>query len=92
MPLTIDEARRLGSAKLGVAQSVFDKALQHAKDIAQRPQDVGPLALAMAIMGIAKVRDPKEIESEMVDALQLIDKAEKEWRMEMAVGSLGKTH
>lgn len=90
MPLTIDEARRLGSEKLGIAQPLFDKCLGHAQDMVMReggkPADLGPLTLALALMGASKSYETEDIQGEMVDALQLIDKAEKEWRMEMQIG------
>jgi hypothetical protein len=92
MPLTIDEARRLGSAKLGIAQPVFDKALERGRALSERPQDTGPLTLALALLGTSGVKDLTDIQGEMMDAFEIISKAESEWRMEMAVGSLGVKH
>jgi hypothetical protein len=39
------------------------------------------MTLALAIMGVAKATDPKELSGELTDALALVSKAEREWRM-----------
>lgn len=93
MPLTVDEARQLGSEKLNIPPGVFNNALTAAGDMVQRPEDLGPLALCLALLRASRAFDPEELQSEMVDAFQLIDKAEKEWRMERAIGiKAGRRH
>jgi hypothetical protein len=82
MPLTVTEARQLGQAKLNIDTGLFDRSLQAAKDMDARPQDLGPLTLALALMGVAKAVDPEDLTGELTDALKLVSQAETEWELE----------
>lgn len=83
MRMTVEEARQIGESQLRIDRPLFEKALEGARNSeGMRQEDLGPMALVIAIMGIAKVnpRDPG-FAAEMTDALALIDKAEKTWRL-----------
>ena len=84
--MTLNEARRIGADKLKLHGDVMDKALEVAKKMEVKPEHAGPMMLALAIMGVAKATDPEELSGELTDALSLVSKAEKEWRMEQTVG------
>jgi hypothetical protein len=83
MRMTVEEARQIGETMLRIDRELFEKSLDAARRAeGMRPQDLGPMTLVVAIMGVSKVnpRDPG-FAAEMTDALALIDKAEKTWRM-----------
>lgn len=79
--LTIQEARQLGAERLRIAPDVFNRSVEIAKEMDARHQDIGVVALALSIMGVAGVTEKKGMEDEFASALQLISMAEKEWRM-----------
>jgi hypothetical protein len=93
--LTLKEAHELGKTKLGITDDLFNTCVQKARRVqGMRPGDLSIMSLAFALMGLAKV-DVKNIDSfqrELTDALSLIAKAEKEWRMEQALGARGRLH
>lgn len=83
MRMTVEEARQIGEAMLRIDRQLFEKSLDAARKVEEmRPQDLGPMTLAIAILGISKV-DPRDegLAAEMTDAFALIDKAETTWRM-----------
>lgn len=83
MRMTVEEARQIGEAMLRIDRQLFEKSLDAARKVEEmRPQDLGPMSLVLAIMGISKVNPRDEgFAAEMTDALALIDKAETTWRM-----------
>lgn len=83
MRMTIEEARQIGEAMLRIDRQLFEKSLDAARRVEEmRPQDLGPMTLAIAILGISKVNPHDEgLAAEMTDALALVDKAETTWRM-----------
>lgn len=83
MRMTVEEARQIGEAMLRIDRQLFEKSLDAARKVEEmRPQDLGPMTLVLAIMGISKVNPRDEgFAAEMTDALALIDKAETTWRM-----------
>lgn len=85
MRMTVEEARQIGEAMLRIDRQLFEKSLDAARKVEEmRPQDLGPMTLVLAIMGISKVNPRDEgFAAEMTDALALIDKAETTWRMMM---------
>lgn len=84
--MTIGEARRIGQEKLGLRPELFNKAHKAAQQMDVLPQHLGPMTLALALLGVAKATDKKEMAGELTDALSLVSKAEKEWRMEQLAG------
>jgi hypothetical protein len=90
MRMTIEEARQIGTAMLKVDRDLFDKSLEAARKVdGMRQEDLGPMSLVLAVMGVSKVNpnDPG-IERELGDALDLIDKAEKAWRLQQKAGRI----
>lgn len=83
MRMTVEEARQIGEAMLRIDRQLFEKSLDAARKVEEmRPQDLGPMTLVLAIMGISKVNPRDEgFAAEMTNALALIDKAETTWRM-----------
>jgi hypothetical protein len=83
MRMTVEEARQIGEAMLRIDRQLFEKSLDAARKVEEmRPQDLGPMTLVLAILGISKVNPRDEgFAAEMTDALALIDKAETTWRM-----------
>lgn len=83
MRMTIEEARQIGEAMLRIDRQLFEKSLEAARKAeGMRKEDLGVMSLVIAIMGISKVNPRDEgFASEMTDALALIDKAEKQWRL-----------
>ena len=89
--MTVGEARQLGAAKLNVDRELFDACFRVAQRLdGARAQDMGPVTLALAVMGAAKAQDSDELENELGDALDLVGMAEKEWRLELSVGGRGR--
>lgn len=86
MSMTIQEARAVGASKLRIPPELFRRALSAAKGMeGMRVEDLGPMALALALMGISEAhKSSDQLENELTDALQVVAKAENEWRMEMA--------
>lgn len=83
MPLTIEQARRLGEAKLRIDRDIFDFAANVADEMEISGDARGPMILAIAILKLSRVDIRSEaLQSEMTDALALVDKAEKQWRLE----------
>ena len=81
--MTLNEARAIGASKLNIPDGLFKKCVEAAHEMAVDGRHLGPMALALGIMGIAKATDAAEIEGELTDALALVSKAEKEWRMDL---------
>ena len=83
MRMTVEEARQIGEAMLRIDRQLFEKSLEAARKAeGMRQEDLGPMTLVVAIMGISKVNPRDEgFAAEMTDALALIDKAEKQWRL-----------
>jgi len=84
--MTIAEARHLGQSKLGIDQTLFKKCQQAAQEMGVRAQDMGPMTLAIGVMGIAKV-DKEEVHDELSMALELVAKAEKSFKLELKARS-----
>lgn len=83
MPMTINDARQIGESKLRISRPLFDKSFELAKRMGVRPQDLGPMTLALAILGVVKAnKSDRGLEAEMHDALVLVSRAETEWNME----------
>ncbi len=83
MRMTIEEARQIGEAMLRIDRQLFEKSLEVARKVEEmRPQDLGVMTLAIAILGVSRVNPRDEgFAAEMTDALAVIDKAEKQWRL-----------
>lgn len=83
MRMTIEEARMIGESMLKVDRELFATVLEIAKRVdGMRKDDLGPMTLALAIMGASKVNPRDEgMARELTDALTVVDKAEKEWRL-----------
>jgi len=79
--MNMNEAVQIGTEILQLPKKVIAKAHAVAKEMAVDPRHLGPMTLALAIMGVAKATDPKELSGELTDALALVSKAEREWRM-----------
>lgn len=87
MPMTLSEARQVGAEKLKITRPLFDRALEAAKAMKVRPQDLGPMTLALALMGVVKANtSDRGLEAELTDALAVVSKAETEWSMERRFG------
>ena len=83
MRMTVEEARQIGESMLKVDRDLFIKVLEIAKGMEDmRKEDLGPMTLALAIMGASKV-DPRDegVAKELTDALAVVNKAEREWRL-----------
>lgn len=80
--LSLIDARRIATFKLSWDQKFFNKCKSAADEMGVASEHMGPMVLALGIMGLAKV-DKKEMEGELTDALALVAKLEKEWRLEM---------
>lgn len=81
--MDVATARAIGLRKLSMDAKLFRKCLDAAKEMDVRPKDLGPMALAIGIMGLAKAGAEREkIEGELTDALALVARAEREWRLE----------
>jgi len=83
--LKIDEAYAVGRHKLNLTADVIDKAREAAQEMDVKPAHMGPMVLALAIMGVAKAVDPEELSGELTDALALVSRAEAEWRQDQIV-------
>ena len=92
MPLTPNEARELGMSKLNITPELFAKCFEVAREMGVTGMDLGPMTLALAKMGVARAFDPREMESEMYDALALVSRAENEWRLEKQHDGIGRQH
>lgn len=86
--MTLQEAQMIGQSKLSMDDRLFTKCFQAAKEMPDmKPEHLPPMTLALGIMGYAKAHaEPEKIASELTDALALVAKAEREWRMEQVVG------
>lgn len=82
MPLTEKEARALGKARLRVDDRMFNFAANVAKDAGIRPADMWPMVLAIAVLKLSKAEKSAMLGGELTDALQLVSKAEVDWRLE----------
>lgn len=80
--MTLAEARMIGQRKLGIEKGLFDKCKAAAREMGVAPEHMGPMTLALGIMGYAKA-DKQNMEGELTDALALVAKAEREFRLEM---------
>ena len=61
MRMTVEEARQIGEAMLRIDRQLFEKSLDAARKVEEmRPQDLGPMTLVLAIMGISKVNPRDE--------------------------------
>lgn len=83
--MNINEARQIGESKMRIRPEVFSKAMEVAKEMGVVPQHMGPMALALAFMGVSKAHKSEDMTAELTDALALVSKAENEWRMERAM-------
>lgn len=86
--LTIEEARELGAKKLRIDQGLFDRSVKAARQMQVRPEDMGPMTLALAILGVSKAHKGDSMARELTDALELVARVENEWRMELRHGPL----
>lgn len=86
--LTLQEAYQVGATKLKLTKDVITKASEVAQEMDVKPQHMGPMTLAFAIMGVAKAVDPEELSGELTDALALVSMAEAEWRQDLMVRKL----
>ena len=81
--MNIQDAQVIGAAKLHVDPGLFQKCLEVAKEMEVKPKDLGPMALILAILGVSKAHQSDDIlEAEMMDAAELVAKAENEWNLE----------
>ena len=81
--MTLIEARMIGMSMLNMDKRVFDKAKAVCDERDVAPNHMGPMTLAFAIMGLARaVGDSDKIRGELTDALALVAKAEKQWRLQ----------
>lgn len=87
MPMTLNEAREIGAAKLNIDRALFDKCLVQAKRMRVEADDLGPMALAIGLLGVSRA-DKSDIglRNEMLDAMDVIRQAENEWRMQQKIG------
>jgi hypothetical protein len=76
----MDEAYAVGMLKLKLERDIINKARDAATEMEVKPAHMGPMTLALALMGVAKATDPKELSGELTDALALVSRAEAEWR------------
>jgi hypothetical protein len=84
--MNLNKAWQIAEQKFGWDRNMFQRCVAVAKEMDVDAQHLGPMGLAIGIMGVAKAHDPKEIEGELTDALALVAKAEKEYDMEQIVG------
>lgn len=84
--MNLNDARRIGEDKLRVNKDLFIKSVEVAKSMDVAVQHLGPMALALAIMGVSRAHKSEDMTAELTDALALVSKAENEWRMEQLVG------
>ena len=88
--MTIEEAREVGATQLKIDRELFKTSLEAARRVeGMRQEDLGPMALVLAVMGVSKV-DPNDrgIERELGDAVELVGKAEQAWRLQQKVGRM----
>ena len=84
--MTLIEARMIAHSMLNMDKRVFDKAKAICEERDVAPSHMGPMTLAFAIMGLARaVGDSDKIRGELTDALALVAKAEKQWRLQQKV-------
>ena len=81
--MTLIDARRIAISKFGWDRKLFDMCKAAAEDMNVKPVDMPPMCLAIGIMGLARVGKGEDLSSELTDALALVAKAEKEWRLEI---------
>ena len=85
--MTLNEARDIGQSKLKIDAPLFQKCVEEAKKMEVEAQHLGPMALAIAIMGVSKAQTTDMgLQHEMRDALNIVSQAEREWRMDQKVG------
>lgn len=90
--MTMKEAQAIGIDKLKLHPKVLHKAALVAQEMGVERKHMPPMILALAIMGVAKATNREEIEGELTDALALVSKAEREWRMDVAAAKAGRLH
>lgn len=78
--MTLNDARRIGYDMFGWDKRFFDKCKAAAEEMQVHPQHMGPMCLAIGVMGFAKV-GKENIEGELTDALSLVAKAEHVWQL-----------
>lgn len=78
--MNLIEARQIGMHILSIDKKLFDKCKAAAEEMGVKAADMGPMCLALGIMGYAKA-GKDNIEGELTDALALVAKAEREWRL-----------
>jgi hypothetical protein len=83
MRMTVEEARQIGESMLKIDRALFEKSLDKARKIStMQPKDLAPMALVLAILGQSGVNPADgKLPEEIGDAIDLIDKAEKAWRL-----------
>lgn len=87
--MTVNDARQIGLGKLKVDRPLFDKCMEVAKGMEVRAEDLGAMTLALALMGASKAdRSDKGLKNELMDALEIVSRAEKEWLMDQKRGHL----
>ena len=86
--MTMAEAYAVGTEKLNLRKDLLDKCREVATEMGVKPQDAGPMVLAIALMGVAKATKAEDLSGELTDALSLVARAESEWRMDMKARSL----
>ena len=80
--MRIDDAYRIGSSKFNLEPHMMTKCREVAEEMGVLPQHMGPMMLALAIMGISKAVTQEDLSGELTDALQLVSMAEKEYNMD----------
>jgi len=80
--MNVNEARQIGESKLRVSKPLFEKSMEVAKAMDVEARHMGPMTLALAIMGVSRAHQSEDLTAELTDALALVSKAENEWRME----------
>lgn len=84
--MNLQEAKQVGRSKLNLADDVMDKALEACGQMGVIPEHRPPMMLALAILGVAKAHRADELAGELTDALALVARAEREWRLERTTG------
>lgn len=79
--MTLSEAYNIGQQILKLDSNTIKKAEQVARELAEmRTQDLGPMTLALALLGVSKAhRSDVGLQQELMDALGIVARAEKEY-------------
>lgn len=86
--LSLQQAREIGRLKLKIDDGLFEKALEAAGQMGVEPKDRPPMTLALAIMGVSDAsKTDIGLQNELRDALDIVNQAEREWRLERSIGS-----